>query len=361
MGVAAFLMSGVTGIPYGKVVGVAAFPALLYIFSCALYVDFQARKLKINPPEIPVDYKELILRAPLFLISLLVITILFMKGYSALYVSFWACITIAFLSLIRKTTRPSFNDFADGVLRGAKWGAAIGVTCATLGLLVAALTNTGLGVKLPAALGRLAGDHTLLLLVLTGFASLALGTGMPASAAYILVAMVLAPLLVAKGIPLLAAHLFCFYLANFSYLTPPVAISSLFASRLAGSGFMRTAFESVKVGIGGFILPFMIVWVGALTWNFANPLFEVTAILGCILAFVGIQACLVGYFLSELHFLERLIVGASPFCLLTYMAVKDIAWFVGGIIILTAVFLWQYRKKRLRIRVRSAQDKCLES
>jgi TRAP transporter 4TM/12TM fusion protein len=346
MGIAAFLMCGITGIPYSKIIGVAAIPALLYVFAGALYVEFQAAKMDITPHAIKVNYRELILRAPLFICPLLVIIVLFINNYTPMYVSFWACITIIAMSLIRKETRPSLKDLIDGLVKGASIGASIAVICAVLGLVVAVVSNTGLGVKLPAALGTIAGGNIFFLLILTGLASLILGIGMPASASYLLVAVVLAPVLVTRGIPLLAAHLFAFYLANFSYLTPPVALSAVFATRLAGGNFLKTAFESVKVGIGGFVLPFMIVWVGALTWDFSSPYLAIIGLTTCIITFIGLQASIVGYFAFNLNLIERLTLGLSPACFMVYLAASSIIWFVAGAGILVVMFLWTKRKKR---------------
>jgi TRAP transporter 4TM/12TM fusion protein len=344
MGIAAFLMSGMTGIPYYKVIGAAVLPALFYVFACAVYVQLQAAKLNIRPPAISVDYRELILRAPLFICPLLVIIVLFIENYTPMYVSFWACVTMIIMSMVRRQTRPSLKSLMEGLINGASIGASIAAICAVLGLVVAAMSSTGLGVKLPAALGAVAGQNTNLLLVLTGLASLILGIGMPASASYLLVAIVLAPVLVTRGIPLLAAHLFAFYLANFSYLTPPVALSAVFAARLAGGNFLRTAIESAKVGIGGFILPFMIVWVGALTWNFSSTYLTIIGLTTCVIIIVTLQGSMIGYFTVILSTIERLILGASSVCLMIFLATYEITWFVVGVGSGAMVIFWAKRR-----------------
>lgn len=346
MGIAAFLMSGITGIPYYKVIGAAAIPALFYVFAGAVYVQLQAAKMHISPPAMHVNYRELILRAPLFICPLLVIIVLFIKNYTPMYVSFWACITIIAISMVRRETRPSLESLIDGLVKGASIGASIAAICAVLGLVVAAMSSTGLGVKLPAALGAIAGGNTSLLLILTGLASLILGIGMPASASYLLVAIVLAPVLVARGIPLLSAHLFAFYLANFSYLTPPVALSAVFAAKLAGGNFLRTAVESAKVGIGGFILPFMIVWVGALTWNFSSTYSAIIGLTTCVIIFITLQASMIGFFIHNLNPIERLLLGASSALFMVYLATYSIIWFLAGGGILVIVIFWAKRKER---------------
>jgi len=345
MGIAAFLITAMTGISYGRIISVAALPALFYIFSCALYVQFQAAKMKIVPKVEEVNYRELILRAPLFLCSLLIIIILFIIGKTALYVSFWACIVITFMSLLRKETRPSLKDLIDGFVRGALLGSSVAVTCATLGIIVATITGTGLGIKLPIAVGDFCGQNLLLLLFMTAIVALILGTGLPASASYLLVAIVLAPLLIKLGVPLLPAHLFAFYFANFSFLTPPVAIAALFGAQLAGASYMRTAFEAAKVGVAGFVLPFMIIWSPAFLGNYSDPVASLVELVACVLVFMCLQAGFVGYSFSQLGATERLSSFSGAALLMYYIYTKNMLWFLIGLVLIAVSFVYQLMKK----------------
>ena len=114
--------------------------------------------MNISNADEEVDYRELVLRSPLFLGSLLVITLLFAIGKTALYVSFWACAVITLISFLRKATRPSFGDLMKGFVRGASLGSSIAVTCATLGIIVAMITGTGLGHQAPCRRGASCAD-----------------------------------------------------------------------------------------------------------------------------------------------------------------------------------------------------------
>jgi TRAP transporter 4TM/12TM fusion protein len=353
MGVAAFLMTAITGIAYPKIIVVAAVPAVFYVFSCALYVQFQAARMGICNADEEVNYRELILRSPLFLGSLLIIIVLFVIGKTTLYVSFWACAVITLISLPRKATRPSLKDLMKGFVRGASLGSSIAVTCATLGIIVATITGTGLGIKLPAAVGALCGQNLLLLMVMTALVSLVLGVGLPASAAYLVVAIVLAPLLINLGVPLLPAHLFAFYFANFSYITPPVAIAALFGAQIAGASYMKTGIEASKVGIAGFVLPFMIVWCPSFLGDFSNPVISFFDLLSCILVFVSLQAGIVGYLMTRLQPTERILMIAAALILMTYLYGKEVLWFVAGIGLFGACFFYEsIRKRRLKAPVR---------
>ncbi|MBW1738156.1 MAG: TRAP transporter fused permease subunit [Deltaproteobacteria bacterium] len=346
MGVAAFLITAMTGVSYGKIIVVAAVPALFYVFSCALYVQFQAAKMNIVPRAEEVNYRELILRSPLFFGSLLTIIILFVIGKTALYVSFWACFAITLISLIRKQTRPSLKNLMNGFVRGASLGSSIAVTCATLGIIVATITGTGLGIKLPVAIGNFCGQNVLLLLFMTAVVAIILGIGLPASASYLLVAIVLAPLLIRLGIALLPAHLFAFYFANFSYLTPPVAIAALFGAQLAGASYMRTGIEAAKVGIAGFVLPFMIIWSPAFLGDYSNPVVSVTGLLVCTFVLVGLQAGFVGYLLTNLKRIERICLFVGSLLLMGYLYTSNILWLIVGAGLLASDFIFQVLKKR---------------
>ncbi len=346
MGVAAFLIAGITGIPYSKVIAVAVVPAFFYLLSCAFYVQFQAAKMQVASEDEAVDYKELILRSPLFLGALFVIILLFALGKTALFVSFWACVIIVAISLLRKVTRPSLSGLVKGIIQGASLGSSIAVTCATLGIIIATITGTGLGIKLPAAVGAFCGDNLPLLLVMTALVSVVLGIGLPASATYLVVAIVLAPLLIDKGIPLLSAHLFAFYYANFSFLTPPVAIAALFGAQLAGAPYMQTGIEAAKVGIAGFVLPFMIIWVPALLGDFSNPVLSVLQLIGCATVFLGLQAGFVGYLLTRMGPAERIVFITGPLCFMVYLYNKNLLWFALAALLTGAGFIWQVAKRR---------------
>ena len=346
MGVAAFLIAGITGIPYSKVIAVAVVPAIFYILSCAFYVQFQAAKMKVASEDEPVDYKEFILRSPLFLGSLCVIILLFAMGKTALFVSFWACVVIVGISCLRKVTRPSLSSLIKGIVQGASLGSSIAVTCATLGIIIATITGTGLGIKLPAAVGVFCGDNLPLLLVMTAMVSIVLGIGLPASATYLVVAIVLAPLLIDKGIPLLSAHLFAFYFANFSFLTPPVAIAALFGAQLAGAPYMKTGLEAAKVGIAGFVLPFMIIWVPAFLGDFSNPVLSIFQLFGCLIVFLGLQAGFVGYMLARMGWIERIMSIAGPLCFMSNLYNNNLLWLASAVILMGATVIWQIAKRR---------------
>jgi TRAP transporter 4TM/12TM fusion protein len=348
MGVAAFLMVGITGIPYYKIIGVAVLPALLYFFAAGLYVHFQAAKLGISAMPEEIDTRELLLRAPLFFIPFLLIIFLFIRGYSPMYVGFWAVASVVILSTIRKKTRPSLSKLVDGVVNGAVMGAGIAGTCACIGIVLAVIIVTGLGVKLPVAIETLFAGNKLLLLLATGIVSAILGMGMPASASYVMVAIIIAPTLVKLGLSILAAHFFAFFFANFSFITPPVALAVLFASQLAKASYIKSSIEAIKVGIGGFVIPFMIAFFPLLMWEPTQLTFALVGLIACVLSLVSFQVGFVGFFQTHLN---RFVRGLFVLCgmgFLGYLYTRNLLVFSICIILVVLGWLLQQVKKRSR-------------
>jgi len=293
--------------------------------------------------ETPVDVKELLLRAPLIIVPVAVIIALFIMDYTPMFVSFWALVSVCVIGLIRKKTRPTLSGFVQGLVNGAKLGSSVAITCGLLGIIVTTITMTGVGVKFSIAIAHFVGENLILLLLLTGVLSIILGMGLPSSAAYILPAMTIAPVLVRLGVDLLPAHLFVFFFSNFSFITPPVAIAALFASKVAGGDYIKTAIQASLVGVGGFILPFLIVFLPGFQFDFSNPLFAITSLIACPIIFMGLQAAFVGYFLKELNPVERLFVLVSSLLLLVYAYTQSFVWLILGLAGIALFMIWQLK------------------
>ena len=346
MGVAAFIMSGMTGIAYSKIIIVAVIPALFYVICAGINVELSARRMDIQGLVGKPNMKELFYKMPIFLIALGLIIFLFSRGAPPLTVGFWASILVMALSMIRKETRLNWRNFLAGFERAAELGSGIAATCATLGIVVGTLIITGLVIKLPMMIGDLCGGNLVLLLLMTGVTSIILGCGLPPSASYILVAIVLVPLLLRHGVPLLSAHYFTFYFANFSFITPPVAIAAVFASRLADANYMRTSVEAVKVGIAGFFLPFMIVWAPGFIGDFSQPFLQVLKLAVILLMLLPIQMFLVGYLIGNLGLVERSLAAISALSLFVFVYNNSLVLLVLGILALVVVVIWQWGKTR---------------
>jgi TRAP-type uncharacterized transport system fused permease subunit len=194
---------------------------------------------------------------------------------------------------------------------------------------------------------ELCGGDLVLLLIFTGVVSIILGMGLPAATSYIMVAVVMAPALLKMGLPVLTAHFFAFYFCNFSYITPPVALACVFASKLAEARYIKTGIEAVKVGMAGFIIPFMIIWCPVLLLNFSEPVvLSMMKLIACFVTLLGLQISIVGYYFSPLNIVERAMSGLSSIMFFLSIYYGNILSFIMGVIIFTGLTFWQNLKKK---------------
>lgn len=347
MGVAAFLMSGILNISYFKIATMAVLPAILYVFSCFSYVIFMGRRLGINEKPEKIGIKPLLLTAPVFLGPLIVMICLFVRGYSPLYVSFWAVVSIIIFSLIRKKNRPSLNELIEGLVKGAKLGSQVAISCALLGIVIKVVTMTGMAIIIPQIVRSFCGNNLVLLLVMTGFISIILGMGLPAATSYVLVAIVIAPILIPLGVPMVTAHFFTFYFCNFSYITPPVALAAVFASKLAKANYIKTGIEAAKVGIAGFVIPFLMVFSPGILLQFNESAVLFTfELISCFLILIGLQAAITGFFMISLDALKRILYFCVSFDMLYGCYADSVYWIVVGIVAFFLLIIWQYFEKQ---------------
>lgn len=347
MGVAAFVMAGITGISYFKIVMVAIIPALLYVVFVGVTVELRARKIGIQSMAIKPNLREMFFLMPLFLFSLGTIIFLFMRGNSPLVVGFWASAVIIALSMISSKTRLNWRQFLKAFCTAAELASGIAATCAILGVIVGVLLITGLAMKLPIFAESICGDNMLLLLVLSGVVCIILGCGVPASASYILVAVVMCPTMIKLGMPLLQSHFFAFYFANFSYITPPVALAAVFAAKLTDADYIKSGIQASKYGLPGFLIPFLFVFCPGLLGDFSvAPLMQVVKILCSILALFSLQMSMAGYFITDMSIVERVVAFLICAAFFLYIYSTHILFLVLAILLSIIMLVWQKRKDR---------------
>ncbi len=346
MGATAFVMAEFTETPYVHIIFMALLPALLCYLSMAVYVQLQAMKMNISPLVEEFDAKEMLRHAPLFFVPLFLIIGLLAIGYTPMYAIFWAIVAIVILNLARKETRLSLRGWIQALSDGAILGAKIAVMCAAIGIVVSAIITTGLGLKIPGVVEQLSGGNLLIILVLTAFISILLGMGMPTTAAYILVAFMVAPVLVRLGIPLIAAHFFAFYFAVFSIITPPVAPGAATASVIAGSKFWETAIETTKVAAVGFLVPFMFVFWPTLLGQFQSPLSAVIQLVASIVMIVSLQVGIVGHYMVACSLPHRALSIASLVALFIYCFTGNYVFLFAGLGAFVALTLLQLTRRR---------------
>lgn len=359
MGAAAFLMSGITGIPYIQIVLAAIIPALLYFIAVGLYVEFQARSLNITKLYEEIDIRGMLVRMPCFVVPLAMLIGLLVRGYTPMFCAFWAIIALIttsfitdFLTKERSSLRQLLKGFTSrllkGVTAGATGGAQIGVTSAVLGFLMGSLTMTGIGIKLSGMVEQWSMGILLIACVLTMCISILFGMGVPTMVAYALVAVIVTPVLMHMGVPLLQAHFFCMFFAVFSGITPPVALSALAGSAIAGGKYFKTGLTAFKICIVAFVLPYLIIWNPALIMQPQSLLVGINSVIAVVLALMATAIVVTNYYIVKPNVWQRALFAICAVLLLAYAFTINHVLLVAGIILLTLLTLYQLRERRLR-------------
>lgn len=335
MGLTAFLIVGMTGIPYNQLMLAAALPAMVYYGYLLAAVNLQAAMNDIRPqpgPEEPADGGSSLLAAARqyghLLLAISVLVYLLAAQMPPAFAAVYAMAVVAVTETVKqvwRTRRAPWTGLATavrlllkGLAEGARAGAELAVVIAAIGIFVDVLVTTGFAQKLSHLILDFASGELWVILCLTALACLVFGLGMPTPAAYILVALLGVPALERAGVPELSAHMFVFYFANMSAITPPVAVAALVASRLAGATYFRTAFVACRLGLAGFVLPFLFVSAPAILLIDGSAVDQWLTALAALLALCATNVGLVGHMAGPLSPLPRILLIAASFLILTY-------------------------------------------
>lgn len=299
MGATAFVMAELIGVSYGAVALAATVPAILYYLSLMLMVHFEARKRDLRgmaPGDVP-RVLEVLRQDAYLVIPLVTLVGLLAGGSSIIRAGFWSIVAAFLVSCVRPADRMRPAALLDVLIEGATMSVPVSAACAGAGLIIGAVTASGLGDRLSSVLISTAGGQLWLALLLTMVASFILGMGLTTTADYIILATLVVPALIQLGASTMSAHLFAFYFSSISGITPPVALAAFAAAGLAGAGVTKTGWTAVRIGLAAFIIPYMFVYGPELTLV-GHPLQVawaiLTAVVGTIALAVGIQGWLLG-------------------------------------------------------------------
>lgn len=348
MAATGFIMAEFLAIPYASVALAAALPALLFYLCVYLQVDLEAgRRGLIGWPgdELPALRPAALAVAPVLLPFAVLLYVLFVMLWSPEAAAFIATGATVAVSLLVPRMRRALGGYLT-VLAGAGEAVVfIAMMCAIAGLVVGVLGLTGLGTNLSQNLVQLAGGNVWLLLVFAAIGCIVLGMGVPVTATYIILVILIGPALVQTGVPELAAHMFVFYFGTLSFLTPPVCLSVFVAASLAKSDPIPTAFTSMRLAVIAYVVPFAFVFNDAFLlhgdWEaIAN------AAAGAVVGVFLLSAGLVGYFLGRLGLLSRLVAVATGLGAITWGAAS---WLLCAAALgaTAGLYLWQRRQAPL--------------
>ncbi len=266
MGAGAFVMAELLGTSYAHIALAAAIPALLYFASVGLMVCFEAQRKQLavlSQGEVP-RARDTLRKGYHLLVPLAVLVyLLVVEHLSPMLSGFYAICTLVatagLYSAVRERRLP-WREILAAMEAGVITAAPVAMACAAAGMVIGVVSLTGLGVRFTQMVVQLSGGVLWLGGLLTMVACIILGMGLPTTAAYIITAVLGVPALTNMGVSPLQAHMFIFYFAIISFITPPVAISAYAASGIAGTNAMSTGFMSFRLGLAGFIVPFLFLY-----------------------------------------------------------------------------------------------------
>jgi TRAP transporter 4TM/12TM fusion protein len=380
MGASAFVMAELLGVPYKQLIIIAIVPAFFHYFAALLMVHLEARRLKLRgvEPHLIPKLGPVILTSWHLMFPLVAVVTMLMLDYTPFLAAFWGIV----LSIVCSYIPPLMRRLAPGsewgqlhgetltprnLIRGfeggAKYALAIGAACACVGLLLGVLTLSGLGFKFSGAVIELAGamanavvavDFTGLIsehgakvffgLLFVAIACILMGTGIPTTPTYIILASIAAPALALLDVPLIATHFFVFYFGVLADVTPPVALAAYAAAGIAGSEPMRTGFTAFRLSMGKALVPFMFVYAPSLLLLEFSWREFIEAMLSGMLGITALSAAYTGWF--------RASIGYPAMALLTVGGIALIfndwrAELFGAVIVLAVLAENELRGRRL--------------
>lgn len=343
MGAAAFMMAELIGVPYSNIMKVAILPAVLYFISIFIIVDLEAKKQNIDMgnKETGDTFGSIMKEGWFYLLPIASLIVMMVLGYSpfkAALVSIVALIAVYLPSQVvsGRVTIKEFGIKTLGALKGGAFDTSpIAIACAAAGIIAGVLSITGLGSKLATVIIQISGENILVALILTMFVSLILGMGLPTTAAYLVLASVVAPALVKLGLSVISAHMFVFFFGCISTITPPVALASYVAAGIAGSDLNNVSWTAFKYGLVSFILPFMFVFGDGLLMV-GTPLIIAQTFIMAVIGVFCVAASLVGYFNNvKLNNLQRVIIFIAGLLTIYQGILTDVA----GLAIILAIYI----------------------
>ena len=260
MGAAALVMADLTGVGYLNIIIAALVPALFYYFSlfCAVTVEARRQGIEVQPLKIDDKITRVdLINSILFIGPIATVIIALAQGLSTSTAGFWAVVVLVGLSVINPEVRRNPMRVWRSFISGCESGATLLIALATIGILVASLDSTGLGLKLASLISDIRGESLFSALLVAMIGALILGMGMPTLPAYLIIILVMGPAIQALGVSVLTAHMFVFYYGVASSLTPPVAIAAYAAAPIAGANPLMTSLMSFRLGMAKFIIPFI--------------------------------------------------------------------------------------------------------
>ena len=262
MGAVAFMLAQLTATPYILVCAAALVPAVAYLVALFTAVYLEAKRTGVGstaPEDLPRLNRTDAIQSLMFVVPIVTVIAVLLMGRSPAMAGFWATVAAIALGFINPELRRDPKRLLVAFSRGGIAGARIMIAVGAIGIVVAGMNLTGLGLAFAQTVGSLGSENLMLSLLLTALACLALGMGMPTLPAYLIIVLVMGPALRQMGAPMIAVHMFVLYYAVLSAITPPVALAAFAAAPIADANPMKVGVVAMRLTVVGFIVPFLFV------------------------------------------------------------------------------------------------------
>ena len=347
MGTVAFIMASFLNVPYSEILYAALIPGIVFYIALMIQIDLYAAKNNLKPiniEDIP-SLRKTIFNGYSYIISLICLIWLLLALKLESEAPFIASLLLLVITIISKNTIFSWQNLF------LKTGEIIGRIVSLLsgiGVIIGAMSLTGVGTSLSRELVFAAGGDIYMILIFGALASLVLGVGMTVSACYIFLAIVLAPAIIEAGVTPIAAHLYVLYWGVLSFITPPVAIAAITASTISKSSALETGVLSMRLGSILFFLPILFVFDSAMLMN--GSVIEImisfmTAIFAIILISASFESYL--YFFGLINKFYRILIFISGFLILLPIFYTKIIGLIVFFISISLLIIYKYKNKKI--------------
>jgi len=340
LGAAAFLIAEFLQISYLEVLRMAIVPTVLYYLCIFLMIELDSRRMGTKAVMIETPPLMVLTRRYWYhFTSLIAIVVFMVLGYTPIAAVTYATLLAFLLSFLRKETAITPRRLVGTLRAGSVSTLSVASTCATAGIIVGIMTLTGLGLKMSDLIVDLANNNLFFTVLLTALAVWILGLAVPVTASYIIAAAITAPAMIGLGVPAVAAHMFIFYYAVLSEVSPPTALAPFAASAITGGNPFKTMMVTWKYTLPAFVVPFMFTLNkenGVNLLALGDTLDIVMATITACLAIVALVAGVGGWVIRQANWPERGILIASAGFLFYTGTLQDLIGFglmVVGILI----------------------------
>lgn len=336
MGAGAFVMAELTETPYLQVAYHALVPAFLYFFAAGIGIHFYSKRegyIGLSAAEIP-SWRDTLKASGFFLIPFAVLILWLVMQYTPQYAAFWATMSTLVLAFVSEDWRLDFRRawprISGAVRNGARQAALIASITASAQIIIAVIAMTGLGVKISSSVLSLSQGNLFISLVLIALTSIILGMEVPTTAAYIMAVVIGGPVLIEFGLPVLAVHLFVFYYAILSAVTPPICGAVYIASGMAESNWVTTAKIALKLAFAAFIVPFLFIYDPSLLLLGGSGA-SLIGITKTLIAIVFLSGALMRYWRGELVFYNRFLLLTAGILMMLPLGIFSLVGLAIGI------------------------------